>query len=327
MATRYIIFTIWLLFALVPLQAQFDLRVQVNDFSGQSGSLYLAGDFNSWQPGDKRFELSRINYFRNEITLHHLPSGRFEFKLNRGSIESVETAVDGVDIPNRNIVLKNDTSVLLDVKSWKDIDRDPTHINDSIRMQNALRNGFAFINSNLDSSYKYALETYSLAVKQSNPRMKAYAINLEGEVLVKLGNFQKALELYDEGLKIRMALKDSGAIVYLYCEVGDVYWQMNDSINAVRNYRLAMPWIPPLMYIHPLHEVLCNLYCNIGRYFLGKNQLDSARWYAARAGEVGDKISTHVEIFLGDIERHQNNPQKAIQYFHFSGGAGSSPRS
>ena len=201
--------------------------------------------------------------------------------------------------------------------TWKaeDIDRQSSRVNDSLLLREALRKGFRFLNTNLDSSYKYALETYSLAAKQSDPQMKSYALNLQGEIFVKLGNFQKALELYDEGLRIRKTLNDSGAIVFLYNEIGNVYWQMKDSLNAYTNYRLALPWVQSSLNMHPLHETTCNIYCNIGRYFLGKNQLDSAKWYAAKAGQVGDKISTYVELFLGDIEYYQGNLEKAVQYY------------
>jgi len=297
------------------LSAQYNLHIQVNDFSRTTRQSFLAGNFNNWTPGDYRYKLTRVNYFRTEITLYDLPAGWYEFKLNLGSDESVETKSNGADISNRVVHLQSDTTVLIDVKSWKDLDRDPAHFNDSIRLQQALSKGFSFLYTNLDSSFKYALETYDLANKQSSPRMKSYAINLQGEVLLRLGNFQKALELYEEGLKIRTTLKDSSSIVYLYNQVGNVYWQMKDSINAVKNYRLAIPWFQSLLDMHPLHENKCNIFCNIGRYFLGQHHLDSAKWYAARAGEVGDKISTLVDMFLGDIERYQNNTQPALAYY------------
>jgi tetratricopeptide (TPR) repeat protein len=307
-------FTIILTCAFTALRAQYNLHIQVNDFSGKP-TLYVAGSFNNWNPADKNYQLKRVNYFRTEITIRNLPKGRYIFKLTRGSLRSVESTVEGKDIPNRVVDLQGDTTVLYSVQGWKDADRNPAHINDSIRMRNAISGGFTFLNINLDSSYKYALETFVLAPKVQDNQLKAYAINLQGEVLIRLGNTEKALELYGEGLRIRKAMSDSGAIMFLYIQIGNAYWQMKDTIQAVKNYRAALPWVQPLLNMHPLHEVLCNLYCNIGRSFLERNQLDSAKWYAAKAGQVGDKISTFVNLFLGDIERHQHNPEKAIQYY------------
>jgi tetratricopeptide (TPR) repeat protein len=308
------IFIVAFVWAVGTAHAQYTLRVQVNDFSGKP-TLYIAGSFNNWNPADKNYRLKRINYFRTEISIHNLPKGRYAFKLTGGSLQSVESTVKGEDIPNRTIDLKGDTTMLCSVEGWKDADRNPAHLNDSARIMAALRNGFGFLNTNLDSSYKYALETIILAPKVKDKRLKSYAINLQGEVMIRLGNTEKALELYEEGLRIRKMMNDSGAIVYLYVQIGNAYWQMKDTAQAVRNYRLALPWIVPMLNMHPLHEDLCNLYCNIGRSFLGKNQLDSAKWYAAKAGLVGDKISTFVDLLLGDIERYQQNSGKAAKYY------------
>jgi len=66
---------------------------------------------------------------------------------------------------------------------------------------------------------------------------------------MRLGNTGKALELYNEGLRIRKMMNDSGAIVYLYIQIGNAYWKMKDTVRAVKNYRLALPWIVPLLNI------------------------------------------------------------------------------
>ena len=310
--TAFVFIMVFLPFTVVL--AQYNLHIQVNDFSGKP-MLYVAGSFNNWNPADKNYQLKRVNYFRTEITICNLPKGRYAFKLTRGSLQSVETTGEGKDIPNHTIDLQSDTTALYTVQGWKDTDRDPTHINDSIRMRNAIFNGFNFLNTSLDSSYKYALETFILAPKVRDDQLKAYATNLQGEVLIRLGNTEKALELYNEGLRIRKAMSDSGAIVYLYVQIGNAYWHMKDTIQAVKNYRLALPWVQPLMNMHPLHEIVCNLYCNIGRSFLGRNELDSAKRYAAKAGQVGDKVSTFVDLFLGDIEWYQHSPESAARYY------------
>jgi len=308
-------FIIMLLCRFTAGYAQCNLHIQVNDFYGKP-TLYVTGSFNNWNQADKNYRLKRINYFRTEITIRNLPKGKYAFKITGGSKESVETTIDGKDIPNHTVDLQRDTTVLYAVDGWKDADRNPAHINDSVRMVKALRNGFNFLNSNLDSSYKYALETFALATKVNDDhQLKSYAINLQGEVLMRLGNAEEALELYNEGLRLRKAKRDSGAVVFLYIQVGNAYWQLKDTTQSVRNYRLALHWMIPLFYFHPLHEKLCNLYCNIGRFFLERNLLDSAKWYAAKAGQVGDKISTFVDLFLGDIERHQHEPDKAAKYY------------
>ena len=98
--------------------------------------------------------------------------------------------------------------------------------------------------------------------------MKAYAVNLQGEVLMRLGNADKALELFREGLDIRMKMSspgDSGSISFLYNQIGNVYWSLKDTSNAVQNYQRSMRWTPNYVYFHPLHEAVCNRLCNLGR--------------------------------------------------------------
>jgi len=300
-------------------QAQHTLHIEVNDFT-RSDTIFLSGSINNWNPGDKNYQLKRINYFRREITLRNLPAGQYAFKLTKGSLKTVEATATGDDIPNRIINLHRDTTVLFSVQGWMDFKDSPLLRTDSARMANALNRGFHYLNTNLDSSYKYALETFSLSSKVS-PQLRAYAVNLQGEVLLKLGNTDQALELFKEGLRIREVLNnpnDSGSISFLYNQVGNVYWQMNDTASAIQNYHLSMRWTPYYVYIHPLHEGICNRLCNIGRAFLGKHQLDSAKWYATQSAQVGDKLSAITDLFRGDIEISEGNLAQALVYFHSS---------
>src|SRR5690349_12689923 len=112
---------ILLLFGLATtdLQAQHTLRIQVNDFR-KSGPFFLSGTINGWTPNDTNYQLKRINYFRSEITLYNLRSGEQDFKITRGSFETVETTAEGEDIRPRVINLQGDTTVLFIVRGWKD---------------------------------------------------------------------------------------------------------------------------------------------------------------------------------------------------------------
>lgn len=296
--------------------AQLTLVVKVNDFH-QAEKIFLCGTINDWNPADDRYELRRVNYFRWEIVLTDLSPGEYAFRLTKGSKETFETDAQGGQISHRIIQLRGDTSVLFSVSGWMDEAKHPDRFSDSSRLRSALSNGFKYLNKNIDSSYKYALQTFELSASVS-PRMKAYAINLQGEVLVRLGNSEKALELFKEGLRMRMtdSPTDSGAIAYLYNQIGDVYWQTQDTVNAIQNYRRAMRWTQTYVYYHPLHEGICSRLCNMGRAALGRHQLDSAKWYAAQASEVGDKISAITDLFRGDISSAEQNYPAALHYYH-----------
>jgi len=303
--------------SVVTLQAQHTLRIQVDEFL-KADKIFLSGTINQWKPNDEQYQLKRINYFRSELTLQNLAPGKYAFKLTKGSIESVETTEDGHDLPERVIDLRSDTTVLFSVQGWKDHPRNSKYFTDSVRLAHALSMGFKYLNTNLDSSYKYALETFPLSSKVSD-QMKAYATNLQGDVLLKLGNAEKALEIFKDGLRIRLAsnnLADSGSTSFLYNQIGDAYWQMNDTVQALSNYHHAIRLTPSYNFFHPLHEAICNRLCNIGRVHLVHHQLDSAKWYASQSAKVGDKISAITDLFWGDIEMKQSNFEVALRYFH-----------
>ncbi|MEJ1237268.1 histidine kinase [Chryseolinea sp. T2] len=297
--------------------AQHTLIIKVNAFR-QADKMFLAGSLNNWNPADSRYALRRINYFRWEIVLTGLAPGEYAFKLTKGSNETIETTGEGDDIINRIIRLRGDTTVLFSVGGWKDELKNPERFSDSARLASSISNGYKYLNINTDSSYKYALQTFERTANVSI-LMKAYAVNLQGEVLVKLGNTDKALELFQEGLKMRLDFRthnDSGSVAYLYNQIGNVYWLMKDTLNAVQNYRRAMRWTQPYVYYHPFHETICNRLCNMGRACLGRKQLDSAKWYAMKASEVGDKVSAITDLFRGDISQAEHNLSAALLHYH-----------
>ncbi|HEY5750098.1 MAG TPA: histidine kinase [Chryseolinea sp.] len=318
--TRQIAILLLCFFSIVHgVQAQHTLRIEVDDFL-KARNIFLSGSINHWSPNDKHYQLKRINYFRTEITLYNLPAGQYAFKLTKGSFETVETTAKGEDIPNRVINLHSDTTVLFGVQGWKDQATSPERFTDSARLAHALDKGFQYLKTNTDSSFKYALETFALSSNVS-PEMKAYATNLQGEVLLQLGNTEKALELFKEGLHIRLVLNspmDSGSISFLYNQVGDVYWHLKDTVQAVENYRLSMRWTPAFAYFHPLHEGICNRLCNMGRACLAHNLIDSAKWYATQSAKVGDRISSITDLFWGDIAQRESKLPAAMQYFRSS---------
>ncbi|UOE46803.1 alpha/beta hydrolase-fold protein [Mucilaginibacter sp. SMC90] len=81
--------------------------------------LFLAGDFNGWNPADKTWEL-----IKNEVGVYvldkQLPASIVHFKVTRGSWNTVECDAAGKAIDNRSLIIKSDTSVKLDIAGWQD---------------------------------------------------------------------------------------------------------------------------------------------------------------------------------------------------------------
>jgi predicted alpha/beta superfamily hydrolase len=81
--------------------------------------LFLAGDFNGWNPGDKASELNQNNAGKYQL-LKDLPKGIYNFKITRGTWQSVECNASGKGIGNRSFTLLHDTTINIDIAGWQD---------------------------------------------------------------------------------------------------------------------------------------------------------------------------------------------------------------
>jgi metallo-beta-lactamase class B len=101
--------------------AQYTLRLVVTSVATkQQDEIYVAGNFNGWNPKDDKYKLKVFGGNRKSIVINDLPAGTFAFKFTRGSFEKVETTNDGRDISDRMIEVNADVSVDLSIAGWKD---------------------------------------------------------------------------------------------------------------------------------------------------------------------------------------------------------------
>ncbi|WCT10928.1 alpha/beta hydrolase [Mucilaginibacter jinjuensis] len=87
--------------------------------NGAESKLYLAGSFNSWQAADTAFKLQQISEGTYRLTTRLKP-GLYEFKVTRGSWETVECDATGNGLTNRQIYLKKDTTINITAAAWQD---------------------------------------------------------------------------------------------------------------------------------------------------------------------------------------------------------------
>ena len=86
---------------------------------GVKDSIYVAGNFNGWNPGDKNFLLKK-NKDVWEISIPNLPADAYEFKFTRGSWNKVATSKTGAALANNVVKLSADTSVVFAIDAWQD---------------------------------------------------------------------------------------------------------------------------------------------------------------------------------------------------------------
>ncbi len=82
-------------------------------------NLFIACNFNSWDPADKEYELKKTDNGISTLTIS-LATGNYEYKLTRGSWDKVETAAGGKGISNRVITINRDTTINIEIGGWDD---------------------------------------------------------------------------------------------------------------------------------------------------------------------------------------------------------------
>lgn len=84
-------------------------------------TVYIAGDFQGWNPGSPAHALTRQPDGRWSITLDLPDSVEIQFKFTRGTWARVEKGPSGEEIPNRRYTPVGTQTVPLTVANWADI--------------------------------------------------------------------------------------------------------------------------------------------------------------------------------------------------------------
>jgi len=120
--TRKLSFLIVILVLTIgQLRAQVTIIVtQIPENTPDGDDIYIAGDFNGWDPGDTSFKLITNNESQLEIIIPE-GQGGFEFKFTRGSWETVEGDESGGFINNRSFTFGNGETLELQIAGWEDL--------------------------------------------------------------------------------------------------------------------------------------------------------------------------------------------------------------
>lgn len=119
---RYLLLLLLASITTQSLVAQYRVKIELSTAVTvkPDDTLFLAGSFNGWNPGDRRFSLraADVNTYETEI---FLPAGVFEFKITRGNWSKAECKSDGSLKENRLLKLESDTILRLTVEEWADL--------------------------------------------------------------------------------------------------------------------------------------------------------------------------------------------------------------
>ncbi|MNN16234.1 Beta/alpha-amylase precursor [compost metagenome] len=95
--------------------------VNVPSNTTTSDTVYIAGDFNSWNPADPAYQLTRQSNGTYSIKLDLAAGTAISYKFTRGSWASVEVNSNGSDISNRTkTTAGGGETFTATVQRWKD---------------------------------------------------------------------------------------------------------------------------------------------------------------------------------------------------------------
>jgi len=81
--------------------------------------IYLAGNFNSWNPGDSKYKMVKVGSVYS-ITLPN-GTGEAQYKFTRGSWAKVESTVAGANIANRTFTFGSTQTIEPNILGWLDL--------------------------------------------------------------------------------------------------------------------------------------------------------------------------------------------------------------
>jgi hypothetical protein len=102
-----------------------DLTIVINNLptgTPQLEDIYLAPEFNGWNPGDKGFIFLKLSNGKPYITIQKQHGDFFEYKITRGNWETVEVDDFGNPLDNRVIHYGFSDTVFIDVIKWRDFE-------------------------------------------------------------------------------------------------------------------------------------------------------------------------------------------------------------
>jgi len=101
--------------------AQYTVRLIVNDVATKKlDDIYVAGDFNNWNPSDANYKMKLFGATRKVFVLKDAAAGKYSFKFTRGNWDKVETTSKGEDVLNHEVEVSSDTSFTFYIAGWHD---------------------------------------------------------------------------------------------------------------------------------------------------------------------------------------------------------------
>lgn len=189
-------------------------------------SVYVVGSFNGWSPGDPDFKMERDSngHFRTTIPIR---TNITEFKISRGSWQTIESRENGLARPNRifNYTKDNKDDLLkIEVANWEDLAGNRINWYAMVLLLAALQGILLVI----------AINSFKERHRRTNRVLSLLIIVLSVTFLARIGAFDR--DIFQHYPKI-ILLPD-----LIYFTYGPLFWLYLRSLTPNAPYRWRWFW-------------------------------------------------------------------------------------
>jgi len=210
------------------LAAQFKVRFVVQEMVPPvHDSIYIAGNFNNWYPGDRQFLLKPVDAVHKSIEIQ-LPAGLCEFKFTRGDWTKVQKNQVCGEMENIRIVIHQDTVININIATWMDectLDHFLLILKAQLDDTNKVNTLFILCRAepDLNKAIQYANDALVLSKKINFKKGMGRAYFLMGDNYSVFKKYAEARKAFLTAVKIQNELEDKAEVAQTYLSIASSY--------------------------------------------------------------------------------------------------------
>ena len=157
--------------------------------------------------------------------------------------------------------------------------------------------------------------------RQLDPASRARIAEKLGDVALRLGRVDRAVESWDECMEHHRREEDLARVGDLHRKIGAGLWHKGDREGSIEHYQRGIDLLkdgPPSLELVRLYEEAASLYMHTGDNMLAIYASEKALRLAERLGEAGAASRAHGifgRVFgrIGDAERARENLERSVE--------------
>jgi signal transduction histidine kinase/TPR repeat protein len=179
---------------------------------------------------------------------------------------------------------------------------------------------FAYQLKRPDSTYLLGQQAYELSRNIHYPLGEASALNVMAASFTQMGDYPKALKMFNQSKKIYVEQKTTRGIIVILSNIADLYMQQGEWQNGLDKMKESYSIFEAMSKSDAILK--STLLSNIGECYYNLKQLDSAGVYLNNAlqlaGLYNQGLISTVLYLLGDVALAKNNTAQAYSFYQQS---------